>query len=75
MQSTGKKQQEVVDRQMMARAILLAGKGLYTTSPNPRVGCVICKNNEIIAESGNAPIAQKDPSAHAEIQVLRAAGT
>ena len=34
----------------MARAIQLAEKGQYTTHPNPRVGCIIVKEDEIIAE-------------------------
>lgn len=38
------------------------------------VGAVIVKDNEIIAESWNQPIAAYDPSAHAEMLALRAAG-
>ena len=34
----------------MARAIQLARKGLYTTAPNPRVGCVLVKEGEIVGE-------------------------
>lgn len=37
------------------------------------VGAVIVKNNEIIAEGWNRPIANHDPTAHAEIQAMRAA--
>ena len=38
------------DYRFMARAIQLAKKGWYTTRPNPRVGCVIVKNQQIIGE-------------------------
>ena len=38
------------DHQYMQRAIKLAEQGHYTTSPNPRVGCVIVKDGEIIGE-------------------------
>jgi deoxycytidylate deaminase len=34
----------------MARAIKLARKGLYSTHPNPRVGCVLVKDGQIIGE-------------------------
>ena len=35
------------DYRFMARAIQLAKKGLFTTHPNPRVGCVIVEKGEI----------------------------
>ena len=38
------------DHQHMARAIELAARGLYTTDPNPRVGCVIVKDKQVIGE-------------------------
>lgn len=38
------------------------------------VGAVVVHNNQIIAEGWNQPIGQSDPSAHAEISALRAAG-
>lgn len=56
--------------QMMSRAITLAAKGLYTTHPNPRVGCVIVKNNEIIGEGYHHYAGQP----HAEILALRNVG-
>lgn len=40
----------VLDQRFMARAIQLARRGWYTTHPNPRVGCVIVRDGEIIAE-------------------------
>lgn len=50
----------------MARAIQLARKGLYTTHPNPRVGCVLVKNGEIIAEGWH----ERAGLPHAEINAL-----
>ncbi len=38
------------------------------------VGAVLVKDERVIATGGNAPIASHDPTAHAEIAVLRAAG-
>src|SRR5436190_22013422 len=38
------------DRALMARALALAAKGLYTTSPNPRVGCVVVRGDKVIGE-------------------------
>ena len=54
------------DHQYMAKAIQLARKGLYTTHPNPRVGCVITKDNRIIGEGWH----QRAGQAHAEINAL-----
>jgi len=38
------------DAEYMARALRLAEKGRYTTDPNPRVGCVLVKGDQVIAE-------------------------
>ena len=38
------------------------------------VGSIIVKNNQIIAKAHNCPISKNDPTAHAEIEVLRKAG-
>jgi len=54
----------------MKRAIQLAQLGLYTTRPNPRVGCVLVKNGEIIAEGWH----HKAGSPHAERVALTIAG-
>ncbi|MFT4046128.1 MAG: bifunctional diaminohydroxyphosphoribosylaminopyrimidine deaminase/5-amino-6-(5-phosphoribosylamino)uracil reductase RibD [Solimonas sp.] len=54
----------------MARALRLAERGLCTTQPNPRVGCVIVKNGEVIGEG--AHLRAGEP--HAEIHALRMAG-
>jgi diaminohydroxyphosphoribosylaminopyrimidine deaminase/5-amino-6-(5-phosphoribosylamino)uracil reductase len=34
----------------MARALRLAQRGLFTTQPNPRVGCVIAREGEVVGE-------------------------
>ena len=39
------------------------------------VGAVLVKDNLLIAKSHNKPISENDPTAHAEIKVLRAAGS
>ncbi|HCG77584.1 MAG TPA: bifunctional diaminohydroxyphosphoribosylaminopyrimidine deaminase/5-amino-6-(5-phosphoribosylamino)uracil reductase RibD, partial [Oceanospirillales bacterium] len=54
----------------MADALRLAKKGLYTTSPNPRVGCVIVKDGVKVGEGWH----QKAGEPHAEVHALRAAG-
>lgn len=54
----------------MARAISLARKGQYTTHPNPRVGCVLVNDDQIIAEGYH----QRAGGPHAEVVALRAAG-
>lgn len=59
-----------VDFQMMARALRLAEKGQYTTSPNPRVGCVITKDEQAIGEGYHEQAGQP----HAEVFALRMAG-
>ncbi len=58
------------DREYMGRALALAGRALYTTSPNPRVGCVLVKNGEVVGEGWHEAAGQ----AHAEINALRQAG-
>ena len=58
------------DHLYMARALHLAERGLYTTTPNPRVGCVIVKNGQIIGEGWH----QKAGAPHAEINALMQAG-
>ncbi|MFO7543784.1 MAG: bifunctional diaminohydroxyphosphoribosylaminopyrimidine deaminase/5-amino-6-(5-phosphoribosylamino)uracil reductase RibD [Thiobacillus sp.] len=58
------------DHAHMARALQLAAQGLYTTSPNPRVGCVIVKNGLVVGEGWH----QRTGTPHAEIHALNAAG-
>lgn len=59
-----------VDHGMMARALQLAENGLWTTSPNPRVGCVLVRDGWIVGEGWH----EKAGEPHAEVHALRAAG-
>lgn len=54
----------------MALALRLAEKGLYTTSPNPRVGCVLVKQNIVVGQGWH----QRAGEPHAEVLALRQAG-
>ena len=54
----------------MARAMLLARQGLYTSHPNPRVGCVLVKDNQIVGEGSHIQTGKQ----HAEINALKQAG-
>jgi len=58
------------DHRHMALAIQLAEKGLYTTEPNPRVGCVLVKNGAIIGQGYH----RKAGEGHAEVNALAQAG-
>lgn len=58
------------DFRLMARALQLAERGLWTTSPNPRVGCVLVRAGEIVGEGWH----EKAGEPHAEVHALRAAG-
>ncbi|MFN7751192.1 MAG: bifunctional diaminohydroxyphosphoribosylaminopyrimidine deaminase/5-amino-6-(5-phosphoribosylamino)uracil reductase RibD [Pseudomonadota bacterium] len=55
----------------MARALELAARGLHTTTPNPRVGCVIVDSGGEVAGEGWHEVAG---GPHAEVVALRAAG-
>lgn len=55
----------------MARAIELAEKGLFTTKPNPRVGCVIVRDDQIVGEGWHQWAGEN----HAEVVALKAAGS
>jgi diaminohydroxyphosphoribosylaminopyrimidine deaminase / 5-amino-6-(5-phosphoribosylamino)uracil reductase len=57
------------DHTFMARALRLAERGLFTTTPNPRVGCVIVRDGEIVGEGWH----ERAGEAHAEVNALRAA--
>ena len=59
-----------LDTQYMARALQLAEQGLYTTDPNPRVGCVLVRDGEIVGEGFHARAGEP----HAERHALAAAG-
>ncbi|MGZ8211256.1 MAG: bifunctional diaminohydroxyphosphoribosylaminopyrimidine deaminase/5-amino-6-(5-phosphoribosylamino)uracil reductase RibD [Burkholderiales bacterium] len=58
------------DRRHMARALELAARGLYTTTPNPRVGCVIVQNDKVVGEGWH----ERAGGPHAEVVALSAAG-
>ena len=54
------------DRGYMARALELAQRGLYTTTPNPRVGCVIVRDGVVLGEGWH----ERAGLAHAEVAAL-----
>ena len=56
---------------MMRRALELAQKGLYTATPNPRVGCVVAKDNTIVSEGWH----ERAGGPHAEVVALEKAGS
>jgi len=57
---------DIADRQYMSEALQLARRGLYTTAPNPRVGCVLVRDGQIIGRGWH--IRAGEP--HAEINAL-----
>ena len=59
------------DVRHMARALQLAKRGLYTTDPNPRVGCVIVRDGLVVGEGWHRCAGEP----HAEIHALAAAGS
>ena len=58
------------DREMMSRALQLAAKGRFTSSPNPTVGCVITMDDVIVSEGFTCPAGGN----HGEIEALQRAG-
>jgi len=58
------------DHEHMGRALELAGRGLYTATPNPRVGCVVVAGGAVVGEGWH----EKAGLPHAEVLALRAAG-
>lgn len=59
-----------IDHVHMARALRLAERGVYTTQPNPRVGCVIAQGEEVVGEGWH----ERAGEPHAEVFALRSAG-
>lgn len=55
------------DAEGMALALVWAAKGMYLTAPNPRIGCVIVRDGQVIGAGHTQPAGQ----AHAEVQALR----
>lgn len=58
------------DHGYMAHALRLAERGLNTTSPNPRVGCVLVRDGRIVGEGWH----ERAGEPHAEVHALRSAG-
>lgn len=58
------------DHGFMARALHLAARGIFTTTPNPRVGCVLVRNGSVIGEGWHEQAGEP----HAEINALRKVG-
>ena len=54
------------DQAMMRRALALAEKGLYTTSPNPRVGCVLTQGERVVGKGWH----ERSGGPHAEAKAL-----
>ena len=63
-------ERDVLDALYMARALELARKGLYSTHPNPRVGCVIVRDGQVVGEGWHVRAGEP----HAEVHALRQAG-
>jgi len=59
-----------VDHGFMGQALELAGRGLYTTTPNPRVGCVVVGDGAVVGTGWH----EKAGMPHAEVLALKAAG-
>ncbi|HYS56697.1 MAG TPA: bifunctional diaminohydroxyphosphoribosylaminopyrimidine deaminase/5-amino-6-(5-phosphoribosylamino)uracil reductase RibD [Burkholderiales bacterium] len=57
------------DHEFMGQALELAGRGLYTTTPNPRVGCVIARDGVLVGRGWH----EKAGLAHAEVLALKEA--
>jgi diaminohydroxyphosphoribosylaminopyrimidine deaminase/5-amino-6-(5-phosphoribosylamino)uracil reductase len=55
-----------IDTDFMMRALQLAERGLYTTMPNPRVGCVIASGGQVLGEGWH----ERCGEAHAEVRAL-----
>jgi diaminohydroxyphosphoribosylaminopyrimidine deaminase/5-amino-6-(5-phosphoribosylamino)uracil reductase len=54
------------DHSMMRRALALAEKGLYTATPNPRVGCVLVQGEQVVGEGWH----EKTGAPHAEARAM-----
>ena len=58
------------DEALLRRALSLAERGLYTTDPNPRVGCVIAHAENVVGEGWH----ERAGGPHAEVHALQNAG-
>jgi diaminohydroxyphosphoribosylaminopyrimidine deaminase/5-amino-6-(5-phosphoribosylamino)uracil reductase len=61
------------DHAMMRRALALAERGLYTTTPNPRVGCVIVNGEHVVGEGWHEKAGAPHAEANALVQASAAA--
>ena len=61
---------DTIDHMHMAQALRLAERGLYTTQPNPRVGCVIAHGERVVGQGWHVRAGEP----HAEVFALREAG-
>ena len=61
---------DATDSQWMAHALQLAERCLCTTTPNPRVGCVLVRDGQVVGEGWH----ERAGEAHAEVHALQAAG-
>ena len=61
---------KAIDKRYMALAVRLARRGLYSTPPNPRVGCVLVRDQQLVGEGWH----KKTGGPHAEIMALAEAG-
>src|SRR5690606_32071298 len=57
-------------QRFMAQALQLAEQGLYTTDPNPRVGCLVVKDGQVVGRGWHRRAAEP----HAVVHALREAG-
>ena len=58
------------DQAYMAQALRLAEQGLYSAHPNPRVGCVVVAQGQVVGEGWHVRAGEP----HAEVHALRQAG-
>jgi len=61
---------DAADHAFMAEAVQLARRGIYSTHPNPNVGCLIVANGEVLGRGWH----QRSGEPHAEVFALREAG-
>ena len=62
--------QDAKDNFYMAEALRLARKGVFTTHPNPRVGCVLVKGDLVVGQGWH----RKVGGPHAEVHAIKQAG-
>ncbi|MGL5250244.1 MAG: bifunctional diaminohydroxyphosphoribosylaminopyrimidine deaminase/5-amino-6-(5-phosphoribosylamino)uracil reductase RibD, partial [Enterovibrio sp.] len=62
--------EDEADQFWMMQALELARKGIYSTTPNPRVGCVVVKDEQLVGHGFHARAGEP----HAEVHALKMAG-